>query len=153
MLDSERDEYSSNLAGYAVNSISQSLASDESLAKGRRILALAMQLSPRNKQALVAQFQLSKGIIPEKSNGDYSPDVLARLLLTRSQLLLQQPEGENHLLAKFLIHIAAEIDPRNQDAVYASELSRIDNGQLNWDEVTNDKTADAIVPAEDDGSD
>lgn len=136
MLDSERDEYAGNLAAYAANEIAAKGASIASLKQARRLLALAMHLSPRNKQAIVTQFQLSKGILPEKTPTDYSPQVLARLLLTRGQLLLQQPEGENTVLAHYLIHLSAEIDPRNEDAVYASELIRLDHGPLDWDALT-----------------
>lgn len=136
MLDTERDEYATNLAAYAANEIAANGASLASIGEGRRILALAMHLSPRNKQALVTQFQLSKGLIPEKAVGDYSPQVFARLLLSRGQLLLQQPEGENGMLARYLISLAAEIDPRNEDAVYASELIRLDFGAMDWGKLT-----------------
>ena len=136
MLDSERDEYASNLAAYAANEITEKNASSAAITHTRRVLALAMHLSPRNKQALVTQFQLSKGLLPEKVSGDYSPAVLARLLLTRGQLLEKQPVGENSLLAHYLIQLAAEIDPRNEDAVYASEIMRLDKGSPDWDRLT-----------------
>jgi len=135
MLDSERDEYATNLAAYAANEILKSGASLASVSRGRKVLALAMQLSPRNKQALVTQFQLSKGIIPEKTESDYSPEVFARLLLTRGQLLQQQKQEENTVLAHYLIQLAAEIDPRNDDAVYASELIRLDSGSPDWEKL------------------
>ncbi len=136
MLDAERDEYATNLAAYAANTIATDGASMASVKQGRRILALALHLSPRNKQAVVTQFQLGKGIVPEKADGDYSPQVLARLLLTRGQLLLQQQEGENRMLARYLIQLAAEIDPRNEDAVYASEMIRLDTGAPDWAPLT-----------------
>jgi len=136
MLGSERDEYASNLAAYAANEITENNASIAAINHARRFLALAMHLSPRNKQALVTQFQLSKGLLPEKSPGDYSPPVFARLLLTRGQLLEKQPAGENTLLAHYLIQLAAEIDPRNEDAVYASEIMRLDQGPPDWDKLT-----------------
>jgi len=136
MLDSERDEYATNLAAYAANAIAKEGASLASVKQARRILALSLHLSPRNKQAVVTQFQLSKGIVPEKTEGNYSPQVLARLLLTRGQLLLQQEEGENRTLARYLIQLAAEIDPRNEDAVYASEMIRLDGGPPDWTPLT-----------------
>ena len=136
MLDTERDEYATNLATYAANQISAKGADAATMAQARRILALALHLSPRNKQAVVMQFQLGKGILPEKTDADYSPQVLARLLLTRGQLLLQQPEGENTLLGRHLITLSAEIDPRNEDAVYACELIRMDRGTPDWKPLT-----------------
>jgi len=139
MLNSERNEYAGNLATYAGNKIAEQGASIKSLESGRRILGLALQLSPRNKQAVVIQFQLGKGILPEKTDADYSPQVLARLLLTRGQLLMKQPEEENTILARYLITLASEIDPHNDDAVYGSELIRIDHGSPDWSTLTDPK--------------
>ena len=139
MMGSERDEYATNLATYAANRVQDTGASPQSLAQARRLLALALHLSPRNKQAVVTQFQLAKGIVPEKTTADYSPQVLARLLLTRGQLLSQQTEEENTTLAHYLIQLAAEIDPRNEDAVYASEILRIDKDAPDWSKLTSPK--------------
>lgn len=146
MLDSERDQYATNLAAYATNEVASSRASLASLSRARRILALAMHLSPRNKQTLVTQFQLAKGIVPEKVAGDYTPSVLARLLLTRGRLLLQESSGENIYLAHLLIQLAAEINPRNQDAVYESELNRIDHGPPDWQKLTPTPTGTTSLP-------
>jgi hypothetical protein len=136
MLDSERDEYATNLAVYASNSVVAAKASVASLADARRILALALQLSPRNKRAVVVSFQLSKGLLPAVVEGNYSPQVLARLLLTRGQLLVKDGGAENKRLARYFIQLAAEMDPKNEDAVYASEVQRLDHGALDWSPVT-----------------
>lgn len=136
MLDSERDEYATNLAVFASNSVVAAKASVASLADARRILALALQLSPRNKRAVVVSFQLSKGLLPAVVEGNYSPQVLARLLLTRGQLLTKEGGAENKRLARYFIQLAAEMDPKNEDAVYASEVQRLDHGALDWSPVT-----------------
>ena len=88
MLDSEREEYATNLAGLAVNQIVTAKATPAALADGRRMIALALHLSPRNKRALVANFQLSKGVLPDVSETAYSPQVFARLLAVNAR----QPE-------------------------------------------------------------
>lgn len=139
MLDSEREEYATNLATVAANQIATAKASQASLAAGRKILALALQLSPRNKRAVVANYQLSHGILPEISESNYSPQVFARLILTRGQLLEKQGGAQNQKLARFFIQLAAEMDPKNEDAVYASELERLDHGNLDWSEITDPK--------------
>jgi len=136
MLDSEREDYASNLAIHAANQIATSKASIASLEEAYRIVSLALQLSPRNKRAVVLNFQLTKGILPEITAGNYSPQVLARLVLTRGQLLAKQAGSENSHLARYFIQIAAEMDPKNEDAVYASELQRLDHGALNWASIT-----------------
>lgn len=136
MLDTERDEYASNLANHAASMVIAAKATPESLAEARRLLALALQLSPRNKRALVVAFQLSKGMLPELAEGNYSPQAFARLLFSRGQILEQQGGAQNIQLARMFIHIAATMDPRNEDAVYASEVHRIDHGELDWSTIT-----------------
>ena len=136
MLDSERDEYATNLAIFASKTVVAAKASVSSLADARRILALALQLSPRNKRAVVVNFQLSKGLLPEVVESNYSQQVLARLLLTRGQLLAKQGGEENKRLARYFIQLAAEMDPKNEDAVYASEVQRLDHGPVDWALIT-----------------
>ena len=136
MLDSERDEYATNLATIASNHLAEAKGSPASLADSRRMLALALQLSPRNKRAVVVNFQLTKGILPEITESNYSPPVFARLILTRGQLLAKQGGEENQKLARYFIQLAAELDPKNEDAVYASEVQRLDHGALDWSALT-----------------
>jgi hypothetical protein len=132
LLDSEREDYATNLATVASNRIATAKASPASLADGRRMIALALQLSPRNKRALVVNFQLAKGVLPELTESNYSPQVFARLILTRGQLLAKQGGGENQKLARYFLQIAAEMDPKNEEAVYASEVQRLDHGAVDW---------------------
>ncbi|WP_338287606.1 hypothetical protein [Luteolibacter sp. LG18] len=142
MLDSEREDYATNLAGYATNRVIQAKATPASLEEARRLLAVALHLSPRNRKALVTTFQLGKGVMPEAATGDYSPQVLARLLITRGQLLLKQGGAENKQLARVFIELAAGMDPKNEDAVYASETQRLDNGAVDWAAITDFKPKD-----------
>jgi hypothetical protein len=136
MLDAEREEYATNLATYAANRIAARKDGGGSADEARRLLGLALHLSPRNKKALVLGFQMSKGILPEATDGNYTPQAFSRLLLTRGQLLEKQSGAENRKLARFFIQLAAELDPRNEDAVYASEVHRLDQGDLDWSAVT-----------------
>ena len=136
MLDSEREEYATNLAGLAVNQIVTAKATPAALADGRRMIALALHLSPRNKRALVANFQLSKGVLPDVSETAYSPQVFARLLLARGQLLEKQGGDENRSLARMFVQLAAGMDPKNEDAIYVSEVQRLDHGDIDWSVIT-----------------
>jgi hypothetical protein len=139
MLDKEREEYAINLANYAGNQIAIAKGSAESLSQARRLLALSLHLSSRNRKAVVMCYQLQRGILPEKIEGDYSSEVLARLLLTRGQLLDKQGQEEDVLLGHCFIEIAAEMDPKNEDAVYASEILRMDRKKVSWDFLTDVK--------------
>jgi len=142
MLDSERDEYATNLAIHASNSVVADKASVSSLTHARRMLALAMQLSPRNKRAVVTNFQLSKGLFPELMDSNYSTPALARLLLARGQVLAKQGGDQNRQLSRYFIQMAAELAPKNEDAVYASELQRLDYGTPDWSLITDPAAAE-----------
>ncbi len=136
LLDSEREDYASNLAAIASNHLAESKASPASLSTARRMIGLALQLSPRNRKAVVLNFQLGKGILPATSELNYSPQVFARLILTRAQLLEKQDGEENKRLAPYFIQLAAELDPNNEDAVYLSEVQRLDFGGPDWKPIT-----------------
>lgn len=151
MMDKEREEYAINIANYAGNKIVEAKASAESLAQARRLLALSLHLSSRNRKAVVMNYQLEKGIMPQKVEGDYSSEVLARLLLTRGQLLIKQPAEEDVLLGRCFIEVAAEMDAHNDDAVYASELLRMDNKKINWSMFTDFKLQKEEIPLPDQG--
>ena len=140
MLDQERAEYAESLAKYAANLVREREASEDSLRQARRLLAVALHLAPRSREALVVKFQLEKGVFPAEKRVDYNPEVLARLLLTRAQLLAKQDADGEKLLARCFVDLAAFIDPRNEDAVYAYQLQTIDHGELDWKQVTDAKS-------------
>ena len=140
MLDAERDEYATNLANCAAYGITQSKATQAALDRGQRLFALALNLSPRNRRAIVLNFQLAKGMLPEEAKGDYSTPVIARLLLARGQILAKTESQENRLLARMFFQLAAELDPKNEDAVYASEVDRLDHGTVDWTFLTAQRT-------------
>lgn len=146
MLDTEREEYATNLASVAVHKIFTEKASPQSLAEARRLLALALHLSPRNKRAIVVNFQLTKGMMPEVVDRNYTPQVFARLLLTRGQLLAKEADAVNHELARIFIHLSAVLDPKNEDAIYASEVDRMDHGLPDWSRLTDPAPKKIPVP-------
>lgn len=141
MLDRERDDYAGSLAAEAANRVLKGKGSVASLADARRLLGLAMQLAPRNRKVLVLNFQLGRGMLPEGKAEGYDPEVLARLLFTRAEALKKQGGAQNQLLARAFIEISAELDPKNEDAVYASELQRLDHGSVDWSAFTDAKGA------------
>ncbi len=136
MFDQERKEYATNLAIYAANQVTAKKASQEALESARRILALALHLDRRNRQALVLNFQLKQGVIPEVKKGDYNPRTFSRLLLSRAKLLIRQDNEREKLLARCFVELSALIDPRNEDAVFMYENQRIDSGEVDWRVIT-----------------
>lgn len=136
LLESEREDYATNLVVIAANHLLEGKATPAAISSARRMIGLALQLSPRNKRAVVTNFQLAKGLLPERAEADYTPQTFARLMLNRGQLLEKQVGAENKLLARFFTQIAAELDPKNEDAVYASEVQRLDIGPPDWSIIT-----------------
>lgn len=148
MLDREKEEYATNLVVYATNGVARSKASVASLEVARRLIALSIHLSPRNKRALVAKYQLERGVVPAVLPSEYSSEVLAKLLFTRSQILRQQGGDENLFLARVFTELAAEFDPKNEEAVYACELQRLDFGRIDWSELTDVKPSAVVDPVD-----
>lgn len=147
LLDREREEYATNLAVFATNGVAKSKASAASLEEARRLIALSLHLSPRNRQAIVTRYKLERGVLPAAAPSEYSSEVLARLLFTRGQILKKQGGDENLLLSRIFTELAAEMDPKNDDAVYASELQRLDHGRVEWDELTDVKAVEEVDKA------
>jgi len=144
LLDRERDEYATSLASFAANYVVDHKANPASLDFSQRAIGLAMHLSSRNRKMMVLKHQLSKGIMPQKVEAEYSPGTLAALFLRRAETLFEQKGDQNILLARALIDIAATVDPMNEDAVYAYELQKIDYGELEWKQFT--EASKTIVP-------
>tara|TARA_B100000927_G_scaffold106859_1_gene86443 strand:- start:4 stop:648 length:645 start_codon:yes stop_codon:yes gene_type:complete len=138
MLAAERKSYATNLATYVANMVSSKGAAKDVLVSARQILALALHLERRNKQAMVVNFQLRQGVMPKVKVGDYNPRTFSRLLMARAKLLLKGEEGskKERLLGRYFIDVAAHIDPRNEDAVFECENQRIDHGNLDWGLLT-----------------
>jgi len=74
--------------------------------------------------------------LPREVKPEYSKKGFARLLLTRGELLAKQGGAENEKLARYLIGMAVELDPENEDAIYLSEVRRLDHGELDWSQLT-----------------
>lgn len=146
MVNNERNEYATNLTAFAVKTVQQQKGSQVSLDKARNLLGLALHLSPRNRKSVVVNKQLTEGVMPESVAADYSSEVFAKLLLARGQLLEKQKGESNALLARYFIALSAAMDPRNEDAVYESEIQRIDHGELSWAVMTDPATQANSAP-------
>ncbi len=65
--------------------------------------------------------------------------------MTRGQLLERNESAQNNAVARYMISLAATIDPRNEDAIYEEEIRRIDNGEVSWKTLTEGKAV-AVKP-------
>lgn len=139
MLDAERDDYAGNLAGVAVSQIRERKGEASSVALARRMVALSLHLSPRNRKALVVNIQLGRGVVPRPPESDYRPQTMARLLMKRAEMLKKQDGKANLELAGYMLDVALGLDPNNEDVIYMSELHRLDHGEVDWSPLTGDK--------------
>ncbi len=135
MMDAERDDYAGNLAGVAIKHLRERKGDKNSRELAVRMMSVALHLSPRNKKAVVINAQLGRGMVPKPPEVDYSPKTLSRLLMNRAKLLEKQEGKENIELAGFLFNLASELDPENEDAIYNSELFRINHGKVDWSKL------------------
>jgi hypothetical protein len=132
MLDSERDDCASNLADYATNCVQSAKGDAASLAVAHRFVALAQQLSPKNKRVTALNLELSKGLVPKSVEANYQPPALARVLVARGRLLVKQGGEENQQLARYFVQLAFEIDPTNPELARAAEVFLLENGPVDW---------------------
>lgn len=136
MMDAEREEYADNLAGLAVMQLRVHKFSKQSLDQARRMVALALHLSPRNKRAVVVNAQLGRDMRPEQPEIDYQPKSFARLILKRAELLKKQEGNGNLELGGYLLSLAAELNPKSEDAIYLNALHHLDHGEMDWSRLT-----------------
>lgn len=132
MLVKERDDYATNLTQLALAEVKKEPSDPEKMGSARRWIALALHLSPRNRTAVVTNAQLGRGVMPESKPADYSRSVFARLLLTRGKLLKAQASEADQLVGSSFVALAAELDPKNEDAIYESEIQKLDDDEVDW---------------------
>lgn len=141
MLAQERDDYATTLTRLALENVHVDPNDEKGIAEARRLIALALHLSPRNRTAVVSNHQLGKGLLPEKKEADYSRLVFARLLLTRGRLLKEQKGEADQFVGRCFIELAAQLNPRNEEAVYDFEIQKFDNKEVDWSVFTAQEAA------------
>ncbi|CAN5386930.1 hypothetical protein BH23VER1_BH23VER1_11020 [soil metagenome] len=102
----------------------------------RRMLGLALLLDPGCVGAKATDAALAGGLRPPRLEGSYSGSLLAQILLTRGELLLEAGGESNREVAGYFLAVGAELDPRNEDAVYAWELYQLDAPPVDWTKLT-----------------
>ena len=135
MMGSERDDYATNLADYATNLVISAKGDAASLALAHRAVALALQLSPKNKGATALNLQLSKGILPKPVEVGYHVTALARVLVSRGKLLVKQGGEENEQLARYFVQLGVEIDPTNYELARAAECLFPEKVAVDWERI------------------
>ena len=136
MVGREQDEYARHLTNFALGQIQAQKGAQKSLDLARRYIGLALHLSPKNRESVIANVQLSKGIMPKIKKKAFNKMTLATLLYVRGDTLRKQDGEANQLLAQAFVTLAAELNPMNEDAIYASAVLQQDYGKLDWNQFT-----------------
>lgn len=146
LMEVERQKFATSLASFVVNEIK--VADNANQAdKGRRLLGLALHLDQRNRVALVANHQFKRGLAPKKASADYTKEALAKLFIAQSELLAKAGGDDNLYLSGLLLAAAVEMDPKNEDAVFALELYKLDVAEIDWEPITDGKPRKPAVPS------
>lgn len=149
MLPQEREEYATTLTRIALGQLEVGKFDAQSLRQARRLVGLALHLAPRNREALVANHQMARGVMPQVKAPDYKAAVFTKLLFSRGRLLKESERASDIALGRCFIELAAEMDVRNEDVVYEYELQKMDGGPFEWDDLLAGENAprDAVVSA------
>ncbi|MBK1792044.1 hypothetical protein [Persicirhabdus sediminis] len=139
MQDKERDDYATNLAAFAAQQVIDHQGDPKSLDLARRVLGLSLHLSFRNRAALICNRQLEQGLMPDPIRTTFSPPVLSNILLERGLMLRELKGAMDPLVGRYFVALAAEINPRNQDALFENEILTLDEGETNWAKVASKK--------------
>ncbi len=134
ILEVDRDKLASSIAAFVVNQIKPG-DNARKLKNARRLIGLALHLNPRNRIAVVANYQFKRGVIPKKIEAEYSPATLAEVLQARADTLMLRGGDLNLLLAGYMLAAAVEIDLTNETAVYKLEMYRKDVAEIDWTPV------------------
>ncbi len=61
---------------------------------------------------------------------------MAKLLIAQSKALAKLGGEDNVYLSGLLLAAAVEMDPDNEDAVFALELYKLDMAEIDWEPIT-----------------
>lgn len=135
MADAVRDDFSRNCAILAANKVAIEGRTEESLSQARKLLSLALQLNPRAKKAVVVNFQLERGVKPNREEVNYSNEVFAGLLHSVAKRLVEAGGKENVTMAAAFFNLAVDLDPKNEEIIYSQQLHEIDHGEFDWNSL------------------
>ena len=134
MLEHEKSGIANQLSTHVINELAPRVEKRDRIATrlAERMIGLALNLDPQNRIATAANVELGRGIAPATIDAEYSVEVRSQLLVTRAGLLREAEDVSSRVLAGFLLEIAVEINPRNEDAVYQFEMFKLDIGHPDW---------------------
>ena len=140
--EKEKEQVASTLASL-VTSRSDPLSKEALLCS--KALALALRLAPNHKTAVVANFQLARGLKPALPKEIPTETQLSATLYTFSQQLRAKEKEQDLRLANYLLDLVVEIDPRNEAAIVEREKAKKQNFWIDWSEVVDETAVTSLL--------
>jgi hypothetical protein len=124
LLEPECERIASFLARYAAQKYTAAVlrGDAEAMTKGRLLLSISQHLMPMNAVAVHCATRWMDHKDPNLAPPDENLRVFSGFLLSAAKRQAAKPAPAREALARVLTRLAADIDPENEDAVYASEI-------------------------------
>jgi len=124
LLEPECERIASFLARYAAEKLTAGVLEGNAGAqtKGRLLLAVSLHLQPMNAAAVHCGLRWSDGQAPSLPPPADDLRIFSSFLLSAAKRQTGKPGPAPEALARILVRLAADLDPENEDAVYASEI-------------------------------
>lgn len=131
------EEEKSQIADLMVEFVRYRLREDKGISKLNgmalaKALGLALALDPKHKQSLILSFQLNRGTIPDLSKAPDSIQNQAAKVLIAVENLGNSKKPDDRKLSGFLLDTLAEIDPKNEDAVFKFVMLKQEGKAARW---------------------
>lgn len=124
LLEPECERIAAFLARYAAAKLTDDVLNGNAAAqaKGRLLLTISQHLQPLNAPAVHCGLRWLDGKRPSLPPPDEDVRTFSNFLLSAAKRQSDNPTPARDVLARILIRLAADLDPENEPAVYASEI-------------------------------
>ncbi|HEX2748507.1 MAG TPA: hypothetical protein VHM91_10945 [Verrucomicrobiales bacterium] len=124
LLEPECERIAVYLARYAAEKYTAGVlrGEPEAMTKGRLLLAISLHLQPMNGNAVQCATRWLDGKEPTLPPPQENLRVFSNFLLSAAVRQMDKPAPAREALSRILNRLAADLDPENEDAIYASEI-------------------------------
>ncbi|MBX7158380.1 MAG: hypothetical protein K1X66_08360 [Verrucomicrobiae bacterium] len=112
-----------------------------------KIFAIALRLAPNYEAAVVANYQLTRGLKPKSPEKLLNGSELATALYVTSQQLRKSGTENDDKLANYLLDLVVEMDPRNESAIVEREKLKRSVSWIDWSEVVDEASVTSLLEA------
>lgn len=124
LIEPECERIASFLARHAAQQFTAAVlrGNAEARSQGRLLLTVSLHLQPLNASAVHCGQRWADGKAPTLPPPDENLRLFSSFLLSAARRQADKPAPAREALARILIRLAADLDPENEDAVFASEV-------------------------------